>query len=403
MITFYLLLAALAAPQLDIDTNGPYEVGFKDVSFHDANFNQGALVGRVYYPATAAGASQPLDVSSGPFPLVGFAHGWTEPVTDYAPLLSHLASWGFVVAGIGTEDGYWADMRVEARDLRSLLHWCEDASFDSNSWLHQGLDHQQWGAAGHSMGGAAMGYLVMFESRISDVVMLEPYHGSFLGSSYDALNQFNSYTGRCLIVAGSEDSTCPPGSTVKPWFDKTRDVENSFFVNIQGGGHFGATIWPGWEGSLAASEQQRMHFRLLTSFMLSGLKGEHDRMAAIAGFESDSDPSVKESSSPTPSIWVGQDSSALSELIMGIAGQPNSRAKMAYSFNQGAQQTRFGLVEIDLASAYLFIDTHFPASGILEETIFLPPTWTGMTLYIQGANIFGGAGAVSRATSFFVP
>lgn len=403
MITFTLFLVLSASPQLDVDTLGPYKVGTQAVSFQDANFGRGTITGIIYYPATATGPNQPVDVSGGPYPLVGWSHGYTEPVTDYAPLLSHLASWGFVVAGIGTETGIFADMEEEANDLRALMHWAEDESFDTNAWLFQSLDHLNWGAGGHSMGGASMGYLARDEARVSDIAMLEPYHGSYLGSSYPAFNQFHNYDGRLLVVAGSEDTTCPADSSVKPWFNKATGTENAFFVNIQGGGHFGATIWPNWEGSLSASEQQRMHFRLLASFMLVGLKDEDNRMAAITGFQADNDPAVKESRSNVPSIWLGQDVALPNELFMGIAGQPNNHARMGYSFTSGNRMTRFGLVEIDIATANIFIRGRFSSTGIRESTIVLPASWSGTTLYIQGASVFAGAGSVSRATTFLVP
>jgi pimeloyl-ACP methyl ester carboxylesterase len=401
LVSFFMALSA--TPQIDLDFAGPYPVAVRDVQFTDANFGRGVIIGKVFYPATTAGVDQPLDVNGGPYPLVGFSHGWTEPVSDYASLLTHLASWGFVVAGIGTETDLWGDMQVEAKDLRSMLHWCEDESLSANSWLAQALDYQDWGAAGHSMGGASMGYLVRDEPRISDVVMLEPYHGSFLGSSYPAFNQFHNYNGRLMVVAGAADTTCPPSSMVKPWFDKATGTEKAVYMLIDGGGHFGATIWPGWNGNLNGPDQARMHFRLLSAFMLSGLKHQEDRWEAFCGMSAAVEPISAESASQVPAIWMDYDAAVPSELLVGIAGDSGMNARMAYSFNTGYRSTVYGTVEIDLATASIFIRARFAANGIEQEVINLPPTWSGTTLYLQGASIFARSGHVSRAASFLVP
>ena len=147
--------ALLSFQAYEGDGLGPHKVGWEDIQFIDQNFNRHQVKGRIFYPATQAGEFGPPATSAGPFPLAGFAHGWTEPVADYLPLLKHLASWGFVVTFVSTELGLWGEMKAEAQDLQPLMHWTNDQSANPQHWLFQLVADGSWGALGHSMGGVA--------------------------------------------------------------------------------------------------------------------------------------------------------------------------------------------------------------------------------------------------------
>ena len=132
---------------------GPIPPSWRDVEFVDTAFERGEVLGRIYYPAVEEEAGADAELSNGPYPLVAFMHGWLAAPDNYDRLLLHLASWGFVVASIGTEVAVDGTMRAESQDTQALLHWVAHQSKQENSWLSGMVAPGPWGASGHSMGG----------------------------------------------------------------------------------------------------------------------------------------------------------------------------------------------------------------------------------------------------------
>jgi predicted dienelactone hydrolase len=97
--------------------------------------------------------------ADGPFPLVLFAHGYAAYPTEYQFLLTHLASWGMVVAGPDfNERGLLAalsgssgttDETAVMLDTQALLQQASDASTGLLSGL---VDSSNTGTIGHSAG-----------------------------------------------------------------------------------------------------------------------------------------------------------------------------------------------------------------------------------------------------------
>ncbi len=106
-----------------------------------------------------------LDVAAsadGPFPLVVFAHGFAGYPTEYQFLLSHLATWGFVVAGPDfsergllaafTGGGERADETAVMLSTRDLMVGLSEAG---DGVLSGAIDAEMVGTIGHSAGVAA--------------------------------------------------------------------------------------------------------------------------------------------------------------------------------------------------------------------------------------------------------
>lgn len=89
---------------------GPHEVEQEQLALEERSQDTGTLM--LWYPA-------PGDDRAATFPLVVFANGVALAPADYSGLMSHLASWGFVV--VAPERARDVDLVEVAGDLRSAV------------------------------------------------------------------------------------------------------------------------------------------------------------------------------------------------------------------------------------------------------------------------------------------
>ncbi len=98
---------------------------------------------RIYFPTQPAGEQQ-----KEAFPLVVMVNGTMTPASTYAPILEHLASWGFVV--VGNEDPQSGSGESTSRTLEFIL----GQNNAPTSQLFNTINTGAIGIAGHSQGGA---------------------------------------------------------------------------------------------------------------------------------------------------------------------------------------------------------------------------------------------------------
>jgi len=172
--------------------------------------------GTVFYPAD----------TSKKYPLLSFAHGWTEggPFTDvnYKDVLESVAAAGYVV--IAHHSGLTSICpRYLLDQQRSLQFINETAEFsDRVDWA------SKHGVYGHSMGGGASGYNagdadVIKKYNLGAAVLLHPepvYKPSLIPAFY---------------ATGSADTIVPPG-TVISWFPSA--VKPKILAEMKGATHF---------------------------------------------------------------------------------------------------------------------------------------------------------------------
>jgi len=130
---FLLVLAGPAQAQLP-ESEGPYSAEVRNIQFEDTQFDRKQIRARVYWPTLREGDEKASETPFGPFPLVGFMHGWTGSPWHYDALSLHLASWGFIVASIGTETERDGNLKDEARDTQALMHWIASRSEEPEVW-----------------------------------------------------------------------------------------------------------------------------------------------------------------------------------------------------------------------------------------------------------------------------
>ncbi len=208
-------LATLAAP-------GPYTVGNRTLELVDTSRPTPAngsfpgaperrLPTRVWYPSAPAGV-EPPPAADGPFPLVGWAHGFTSGNFEAGTIAPHLASHGYVVvaptfplsSGAAPGGPTIGDMASQPADLDFVMD--QVAGGAAGRDLAAAIDAETRGMGGLSLGGGTVLIAAYHPHwRIPDIdaaVALAPA-SCFFGPDF--------YSGSVptLILAGDADMLVP--------------------------------------------------------------------------------------------------------------------------------------------------------------------------------------------------
>ncbi len=390
-------LTCLPALAQEIEDPGPYPVGWRDVTFVDEIFGQGTITGRMYYPALSAGHMADPDPSSGPYPLVGFQHGWLSSPDMYDNLCTHIASWGFVIASTGTETGFYMDMEQFARDTRSFLHWVDSESNEPGSWLFEMAWDGDWAASGHSMGGGTLSFLIGIEPRVRTIVGLQALFVT------KGIGNMQAFTGNPYQIAGEVDMLVP-WETVHDWFEEAVSARHNVFYVVEGMGHGGCTDFPPNNEPLPGPEQARMHRRLVTGVLRTELLGQEDLFIDLLGEGIEVEPVYRQTDCEDPIFWADISEYMSDNLAIGTAGSRGGLAVMAWSLVPGSVHTPFGELGLDPDSLNIFYSRPLTRWGWHEEMVPIEPSWSGQTLYLQGLVRYGsGEGQLTRVVELEIP
>ena len=154
-----LLLVTMMVGSIDAQTEddlplsepGPYAVGTRDMTFIDENRDAQEIDVTVWYPAVEEAQDAPPDLSDAPYPVIVYSHGRGDIANrrELAPLVSHLVSYGFVVAA-PTHNWEARSQTIAHRPMDVLF--VIDQLGDVNDDLSGVLDLGQIGVMGYSMG-----------------------------------------------------------------------------------------------------------------------------------------------------------------------------------------------------------------------------------------------------------
>lgn len=143
------LVLALAA----IASASHAQVGIRDVDLvNKTGVGSPTIPTTFVYPSDYIGRDAPLRQSAEPWPAIVVLHGFGRVGAEYHVLAADLAALGFVIALPNTGR---ISIGVLENDAIAMLAILRDATLDSKSFLHEGIDVMRTGLLGHSYGGSA--------------------------------------------------------------------------------------------------------------------------------------------------------------------------------------------------------------------------------------------------------
>ncbi len=205
----------------------PYPVGTRTVTYQDPARNNRNIQTYLYYPATAAGANQP--VAGGQFPVVVIGHGFTMNYAPYAFWGNALAESGYIVAIPNTETGFSPSHSALAADMAFLVAKLYAENTNNASPFYQ---HVQYNSCimGHSMGGGCTYLAAQNNADVSATITFAAAETN--PSATAAAANVNCPS---LVFSGSADCVTPPAQHQVPMYNALPDCKA--YVSLVGGGH----------------------------------------------------------------------------------------------------------------------------------------------------------------------
>ncbi len=391
LVTFLLLgvllvftavaLHAQPQPTTDYSAPGPHAVGTRTVTI--AVTPGRSYQATLYYPAVApGGANAPLDPSAAPYPAISFGHGFLQAVSSYASTLNHLASWGFIVIAPASESGLFPSHSLFADDLRDCLTWLTWENLNPSSFLFLGVDVNQFGVSGHSMGGGASLLAAERDDRILAISNLAAAETNPSAIAASAL-----ITRPVQLIAGSQDDITPPANHQLPMYAAANPPRQ--LPMIVGGWHCGfqdSSFPIGCDnGSLPRAQQLALTRRLLTTWFLLYLRAEEARWYEVWGPPPRQDAQV---------LFTGDDGIELQPPAQ--SGQVTAGQRLTYTLtisNSGVLTTAYALaLESDWTAELTSAQTPLLGPGTAVSLSFwVQPDITGQqTLTLTVRSLYDG-------------
>ena len=374
-------------PQGNPEDPGPHPVGWTDVSLSHPLSGNPVVDARLYYPAASAGQGAAPDASAGPFPLVGFLHGYFAFVDYYDDVCSHLASHGFFVASVATESGLFMSIPNEAKDARAMLTWVESQALSGGPYDGMVAQGSDWSTIGHSNGGAASFHLAAAEPRIARLVLFEPNWLSPPGVA--------TFGGPVMVVGATDDLVAPAAFNAAVYFQNLQASPRVSYVKIVGSGHNGSLDFPIDPASLSHAKAQAMHRRLGSAFLRAEVKGEVELYELLVGAAAELSPLDPTTRHDDPVLWAA---SSGGQAALGLSGRDDdASALFAVSALPAAVPTPFGQLGLQLTGAWLTVLPMEP-DGTVDLAPPPVPGLAGLSVVAQGLRLApDGTGALTAA------
>lgn len=148
------------------------------------------------------------------YPVILWGNGTAARTTDYQSLLSHLASYGFIVSAANAANA------GDGAQMLDCLAFVIAQNELASSPLFRHVDTQRVGATGHSQGGAGA-IMAGRDARVTATAPLQPYILPIAGGgAFDALS-VRQQSGPMFLLSGGVDVIAPSNFNQRPVFDES--------------------------------------------------------------------------------------------------------------------------------------------------------------------------------------
>lgn len=413
-VTSLACVTVTTAQATEPESLGPYLTGNRTISVAGIAGGNTNVSLRVYYPATAAGANQPLALSGAPYPIVVFGHGFSLSVSLYATLMNHLATHGYIVAGVATEEGLFVgNLPRYIKDCEAAVVGLRAAGSNASSPLFQGVASNAKAAAiGHSFGGAAA--LVAASERpdlFAALVTLAATATSPQG--VDIFQAASTLTVPACHFGASQDSIVPPGANLDVLYAATPTTKR--LLEIAGGNHgyfheaFGIDWLTEAPAAIPVSEQQRVVRRYQLCFLEWAMRGSPLLLDRFLGPTAVSDPALSRQSVNLDETLLFGNGTGTQGQFYGLypARDPGDSALLFVAFALAPMPipTAYGSFRLDPNTTVALVTLPVGADGYapLEFTMPPLPTLSGLTFPTQAVAPLAPGNSLSNTWSITIP
>ena len=205
----------------------PFAIGSVNITFNDPSRNGRSIPCEVYYPATNAGAAQP--VADGIFPILAFGHGFVMGVGSYANMWQAFVPQGYIMVLPTTEGGFSPSHNELGLDLAYVIGAMQQRGTDPGSPFFNRVASTA-AIMGHSMGGGAS-----FHGASSPLVTTVVNYAA-AETNPSAIAAAGTLDKPVLVFAGSQDCVTPAATNQLPMYNAVPSGCKAF-INITNGGH----------------------------------------------------------------------------------------------------------------------------------------------------------------------
>ncbi|MCC6672979.1 MAG: hypothetical protein IT458_18080 [Planctomycetes bacterium] len=369
--TFAVPLLALA-----LAAQAPFPAGYRDATFPNTT-GQGtaSLAARVYYPATAAGANQPVRPQAGGYPVLVFLHGFAALGRLYGPLGTAFAEHGCVAVLLDTAQFSGPTLTLDGIAMHGAL---AVANQQAGHFLQGALDLQRMGVAGHSMGGG------------STIGVLARNPGYRCGLGFAPVDPGAAIQGVRVplgVIHGQGDTIVPPASGGLPWFQNAAAFADLSFLYLlnQDANHTNVC------GFLLATQADQEVFarcmRVALGFFDRAVRGIPQGLEEVVGGAATSEPRLQQLSVryERPQLW-NQGAGRIGTTPVLRLGQEPGAAFVLVAAGTASLATPFGILELDPASLLVLGQSTVGSARLVSLPLPIPndPGLLGAVLPLQG-------------------
>lgn len=392
-----LALIAVASPlyaQLP-EADGAFAAGSRTLSVPGVAGGNGTVSLQVHYPALASGANQPLDPSGAPYPLVVFGHGFSLQVSLYASLFRHLATNGFVVVGVATEEGFLSgnQARYNADFGAAVLGMRAESAKPASPFSGAVAPSVRAAAAGHSFGGVAA--IAAASARPDLFATLVTFAAtSTSAQGFDVLAAVRALQVPALHFGASKDTIAPPTTNLDPIWNATPGTVTRRLLEIRGGTHsyfheaWGIDRLTEAAGDISVAEQQRIQRRAWHAWLAWALRGDTALLDYCLGPTTLADLAFsRQRIELVDALTFGSGTGALATTLQVCpARRPGDLAFALLAAGDAAIPTPWGVLRLDPATLVLLGSAPVGSGAFASIGLTIPndPALRGARVPFQG-------------------